>query len=50
MQNFIETENIARFKALLVTENDPHKRDTLLKLLEAEEAKHAETIKAAKRQ
>jgi hypothetical protein len=39
LANFIETQNIARFRALLETETDPEKRRVLLRLLEQERAK-----------
>jgi hypothetical protein len=39
MQHFVETENIAHFKALLETETNPDKRRVLQKLLADEEAK-----------
>lgn len=44
MHNFIETQNIARFKALLETETDPDKRRIIKQLLAEEEAKHAARI------
>lgn len=49
MQNFIETQNIARFKALLETEADPERRRVIQQLLAEEEAKHAARIAAERR-
>jgi hypothetical protein len=42
MRNFIETQNIAHFKALLKAETDADKRSVLLRLLAKEEVKLAE--------
>ncbi|MEO8317657.1 MAG: hypothetical protein ABJA75_02865 [Bradyrhizobium sp.] len=44
--NFIETQNIARFKSLLQTEAHPDKRKILTLLLAEEEAKHTARIEA----
>ena len=44
VQNFIETQNIAMFKARLENEVDPVTRATLIQLLVQEEAKHAARI------
>lgn len=49
MQDFIETENIARFKVLLETEANPEKRRVLKQLLADEEAKHAARRAAERR-
>ncbi len=40
LANFVETQNIARFRALLAVENHPDKRKILIELLAQEEAKH----------
>ena len=45
MENYIETQNIAKFKARLKSEADPVLRATLTQLLAEEEAKHAARIK-----
>lgn len=45
LRDFVETQNIARFRALLETEMLPHERKVLIQLLAEEEAKHAKTIK-----
>jgi hypothetical protein len=50
VQNFIENANIAHFQKLLKSELDSTKRDILIRLLAEEEAKHAETIKTARKQ
>jgi hypothetical protein len=49
MDDFIETENIARFKTILKTEADPDRRTTVTRLLADEEAKRAARIEAARR-
>jgi hypothetical protein len=41
MQNFIEAQNIAKFKTRLQSETDPTVRAMLTLLLAEEEAKHA---------
>jgi len=41
MQNFIEKQNIAHYKALLQTERDEEKRRIIKQLLDEEEVKHA---------
>lgn len=41
LATYIETQNIARFQALLETETVPDKRKVLALLLEQEKAKHA---------
>jgi hypothetical protein len=41
MQNFIEKQNIANYKALLQTETDPEKIRVIRQLLADEEAKQA---------
>lgn len=46
MDKFIETQNIAAFKARLQTEPDPATRATLLNLLVCEKAKLAALIEA----
>jgi hypothetical protein len=40
LANFVETRNIAHFRALLAVENHPDKRKILIELLAQEEAKH----------
>jgi hypothetical protein len=50
MQDFIENANIVHFQKLLKSELDPTKREILIRLLGEEEAKHAETIRTARRQ
>ena len=40
LTNFVETQNIARFRALLAVESHPDKRKILIELLAQEEAKH----------
>ncbi len=49
MQNFVETQNIARFKVLLETESDPDKRRVIKQLLAEEEAKHAARMASERR-
>jgi hypothetical protein len=49
LRDFVETQNIARFKALLETELLPHERKVLIQLLGEEEARHAETNKAKRK-
>jgi len=44
LSNFVETQNIARFKALLVAEQHPDKRQILIQLLADEEAKQEARI------
>lgn len=44
MQYFVETENIARFTALLRTETRPRERAVLQQLLAEEEAKLAAKV------
>ena len=44
--DFVETENIARYKTLLETETHPDKRQILIRLLADEEVKHAVRIAA----
>ena len=44
MQNFIESQNIAAFKAQLKDETDPAVRVILTQLLKEEEAKHADRV------
>ena len=46
VQNFIETQNIAMFKAQLEKEANPVTRATLIQLLLQEEAKRAARIVA----
>lgn len=45
LASFVETQNIARFRALLETETHPDKRNILLRLLQQEEVKRAARIK-----
>ncbi len=40
LANFVETQNIARFRALLAAETHPDKRKVLTELWAQEEAKH----------
>lgn len=48
MDDFIETENIARFKTILETEVNPDRRTMVTRLLAEEEAKRAARIEAAR--
>ena len=48
MQNFIESQNIAKFKARLNDETDPALRVILTRLLKEEEAKHAARVASDK--
>jgi hypothetical protein len=50
LRDFVETQNIAHFKALLETEVHPYERRVLIQLLGEEEARHAETSKAKRKQ
>ena len=47
MQNYIEAQNIAKFKARLQTEADAGTRTILMQLLADEEAKHSAWIVAS---
>ena len=47
MQNYIEAQNIAKFKARLQTETDVGTRTILMRLLADEEAKHSAWIVAS---
>ena len=49
LANFVENQNIARFMALLETEDHPDKRRILIQLLTDEEAKNAARIAANRR-
>ncbi|MEO8321353.1 MAG: hypothetical protein ABJA75_05350 [Bradyrhizobium sp.] len=40
LANFVATQNIVRFRALLAVETHPDKREILIELLAQEEAKH----------
>jgi chromosomal replication initiation ATPase DnaA len=46
LANFVETQNIARFRALLETETHPDKREILIRLLQQEQAKSDARIQA----
>lgn len=48
MEDFVETENIARFKTILETEVNPDRRTIVTRLLAEEEAKRAARIEAAR--
>ena len=48
MQNFIEIQNIAKFKARLRIETEAGTRNVLMQLLAEEEAKHEARITAAR--
>ena len=41
---FVDSSNIARFRALLQSETDPDRREILLELLALEEARHLEQM------
>jgi hypothetical protein len=49
LADFVETENIARFRTLLEKETDRDKRATLSRLLADEETKRAARIGAARK-
>jgi len=49
LADFVETENIAYFKALIEKEMDPVKRATLTRLLTDEQAKRTARTGAARR-
>lgn len=50
LRDFVETQNIARFRALLKTETRPQERKVLVQLLADEEARHTETVKSKRKQ
>ena len=49
MQNFIEIQNIAKFKARLLIEAEAGTRSVLMQLLAEEEAKHEARITTARK-